>query len=318
MQAGALHLKYRPNKLVDFKGEINEGIVESLQQQLQKNWEQIPRSFLFIGPSGCGKTSLARIVASELGCSQRDFHELNAANTRGIDTIREISSNCKMAPFEGKLRAYLIDETAAVTKDGQVALLKLLEDTPAHVFLFLCTTDPQNLLETIKNRCSVYQVGLWEINELYRHLKEIVNIEGGKCSSKVIKRVAEEAGGSPRKALTMLDQVILMEDDQKALSLIKDHQDDDTQVIEICRLIIAKKSNDKWDKMRSLVKNYTGEPESVRKAILGYLRTTILNQASQNDFANRAVYLYGLMLDKTWMYDGKDVMINALYEACNY
>lgn len=317
MQAGALHLKYRPNKLVDFKGEINEGIVESLQQQLQKNWEQIPRSFLFIGPSGCGKTTLARIVASELGCSQRDFNELNAANTRGIDTIREISSNCKMAPLEGKMRTYLIDECHAQTKDAQNALLKLLEDTPEHVFIFLCTTDPQNLLETIKNRCSIYQVGLWENNEIYRHLKEIAQIENGQCSSKIIKRIAEEACGSPRKALTMLDQVLFMED-EKALSLIKNHQDEDTQVIEICRLVIAKKNNDKWNKMRELIKNYTGEPESARKAILGYLRTTILNQSSQNDFANRVAYLYGLFLDKTWMYDGKDTMINALYEACNY
>lgn len=316
MPAEPLHLKLRPNKLDDFKGSSNEGIVESLKEQLKKEWINIPRVFLFVGKSGCGKTTLARIMANELSCSERDFNEYNAANTRGIDTIRDISSNCKMAPFQGKIRAYLIDECHSMTKDAQNALLKLLEDTPEHVFIFLCTTDPNLLLETIKNRCSMYQVSSWEIRETYQYLKNVVINEKGKCSSKIIKTIADECNGSPRKALTMLDQVLMMENDEKAKSLIINYSDDESKSIDICRLVIAGKGSNKWDVMRGLIKGYSGEPESLRKSILGYLTTALLNQNSQNDFGNRIQNLIGLFGSKNWQYDGKAAMTEILYEAC--
>ena len=317
MIAEPLHLKLRPNTLDDFKGEANQSVVLSLKQQLDKDWNKIPRAFLFTGKSGCGKTTIARIMAKELGCSERDFNELNSANTRGIDTIREISSNCKMAPFEGKIRAYLLDECHSQTKDAQQALLKLLEDTPEHVFIFLCTTDPNLLLETIKNRCSVYQVSPWEIGETYQYLKTIVANEKGKCSLKTIKRIAEESNGSPRKALTVLDQVLMMEDDEQAKSLIVNYSDDESKSIDICKLVIAGKGSNKWDAMRGLIKSYTGEPESLRKGILGYLTNTLLNQSSQNDFANRIQTLIGLFGSKNWQYDGKSALVEILYEACS-
>jgi DNA polymerase-3 subunit gamma/tau len=314
--AAPLHIKYRPNKLDDFKGENNQSIVSSLKDQLNKEFENIPRVYLFIGPSGCGKTTLERIMANELGCSERDRQEYNAANTRGIDTIRDISSNCKMAPFQGKIRVYGIDECHSMTKDAQNALLKLLEDTPSHVFIFLCTTDPNMLLETIKNRCSIYQVSPWETNETYQYLKNIVSLEKGTCSSKTIKRIAEESKGSPRKSLTMLDQVLFMNDDDQAKKLIVNYSDDDTKTIDICRLVLAKNDNSKWNKMKELIKGYTGEPEGLRKAILGYLTNTLLNQGSMNDFANRVQTLIGLFGSKNWQYDGKAAMAEILYESC--
>jgi hypothetical protein len=108
----------------------------------------------------------------------------------------------------------------------------------------------------------------------------------------------------------------MMEDDEQAKSLIINYSDDESKSIDICRLVISGKGSNKWDVMRGLIKNYTGEPESLRKGILGYLTNTLLNQSSQNDFANRVQNLIGLFTSKNWQYDGKSAMAEILYEAC--
>ena len=136
-----LPIKYRPQYFDEVAG--NKDAVAQCEAILKRSLATIPRSWLFTGPSGTGKTTLARILRYELDCSDADFHEFNTSNTRGIDTIREITSKARLSPMDGKIQVYLLDECHQLTKDAQNALLKALEDTPKHTFFMLCTTNPE-------------------------------------------------------------------------------------------------------------------------------------------------------------------------------
>ena len=170
----SLFNKYRPTSFDEIKG--NKQIISSLPELLQK--DDRPHSFLIHGPTGCGKTTIGRIIANELGCVGSDFREVDSADFRGIDTIREIRKNSLFKPLEGKVRVWLIDECNKLTNDAQNALLKILEDSPPHVYFVLCTTDPQKLIPAIKGRCAQYQVAPLLERELFGLLRKIARDEG--------------------------------------------------------------------------------------------------------------------------------------------
>jgi DNA polymerase-3 subunit gamma/tau len=163
-----LYIKHRPTDLIGVKG--NEDVVEALKNMLL-NKESCPHSFLLSGPTGCGKTTLARIIAAELGCFGSDYKEIDSADFRGIDTIREIGKQCMYKPLESSCRVFVIDECHKMTNDAQNAFLKRLEDTPKHVYFILCTTDPSKLIPTIRGRCSQFQVKPLSEKVLLRLLK---------------------------------------------------------------------------------------------------------------------------------------------------
>ncbi len=141
-----LDLKHRPKSFDRIIG--NEDTVEALESYLTK--KDLNHSFLFTGPSGTGKTTLARIVAGELGCEGMDFTEMNSADFRGIDTIRNIRQQMVFPPMEGKNRGWLLDEAHKLSNDAMNSLLKPLEEPPNHVYFFLATTEPQKLITTIR------------------------------------------------------------------------------------------------------------------------------------------------------------------------
>jgi len=300
----ALHLKYRPDIFDDFFG--NENILESLKSILGRE-QGMPHSFLFTGPSGCGKTTLARIMKNNLECSDNDFYEYNVANVRGIDTIRDIIANCVYSPFGGKYRIYLLDEAHKLTNDAQNALLKLLEDTPPHVYFILCSTDPEKLLKTIKTRCTTFQVGFLPKPKMISFLKNICEKEKVNLPQEAFKKIAEICGGSPRQALVMLDQIIDIEDDEKLLAAIDSIVIGEAKLIDLCRALVEGKS---WKIVSSLIKNLDEEPEQIRYGILGYLNQVILNNGN-----DRIADLIALFLD-SFMYSGKAGLSLACYSAC--
>ena len=157
-----LYKRFRPKSLDAVVG--NGGTVAALQKFLKKG--NLPHTILFKGPSGCGKTTLARILAKELGCGVLDLREYNSADFRGIDTIRDISRIMTNAPAAGNCRVFILDEAHQLSKDAQNAALKILEDTPKHVYFFICTTDPQKLIATIRSRCTEMPVDLLKLDEM--------------------------------------------------------------------------------------------------------------------------------------------------------
>ncbi len=267
-----LAIQYRPATFDEIIG--NKIAVNSLQTILKRKTKDIPNSWLFTGPTGCGKTTLARIVADKLGCVGNDLYEMDSADFRGIDSIRDIRNQMQYAPTEGKCRIWILDECHQLTKDAQEALLKALEDTPAHVYFILATTEPQKLKPTLKNRCVAFEVEPVRDKDMVQFLKEIVECESKKVKDDVLKTIATNALGSPRAALQLLETVV---DLSPALMRegVKKAAEKQSAVIDLCRALFTGKP---WRVVALIIKSLEGEqPESIRLAVMGYCSAILLN-----------------------------------------
>lgn len=270
-----LHLDYRPKSLEEFCG--NQPIKDSIWSIM--NRKDRPHSYLFHGPSGCGKTTLARIMLTMLEIDEGDVVEYNASDARGIDTIRDITRNSKYAPIHGSKKGFIMDEAHKLTNEAQNAFLKLLEEPPSHVYFFLCTTDPRKLLETIRQRCTAYQVRKLVREELSPMLKDVLKKEKvTNFPQAVITEIAKQADGSPRKALTLLDSVIDIEDETRAFDAVQAFTFGDASTIDLCRIMLENQiAAEKWRLMSRMIQNIEEEPESIRYAILTYFMKVMFN-----------------------------------------
>lgn len=270
----SLFNKYRPKDLDEIVG--NEDTVTQLESLLERK-DGIPHAFLFSGPSGCGKTTLARIMAEKLGCHPGDFIELDAADMRGIDTVREIRKQMKLYPLSGPCRVWLLDECHQLTRDAQEALLKGLEDAPDHVYFLMATTEPNKLIKTVMNRCSHFTVEALNWKVIKKDLlSSICESENKEVPDEVLVEIAKAANGSCRAATVMLDKIIdLNEEDM--LGAIEVEQTVETEAIELCRCLM----NGKWNNAKKILKGLQKQdPERVRRAVLGYANVVTLGDRS--------------------------------------
>jgi DNA polymerase III subunit gamma/tau len=148
----ALYRKYRPQKFSEVLGQ--EHIVSTLEGALKG--DHISHAYLFAGSRGTGKTTIARILAREVGTTENDMYEIDAASNRGIDDVRELRDAVFTLPFESKYKVYIIDEVHMLTKEAFNALLKTLEEPPAHVIFILATTEIEKLPDTVVSRCQTF------------------------------------------------------------------------------------------------------------------------------------------------------------------
>jgi DNA polymerase-3 subunit gamma/tau len=265
----SLYLDYRPKTWDEIVG--NEETVSSLQNMLKKG--NSPHTYLFVGSSGCGKTTIARILATDLGCNGNDYREINAADFRGIDSVREIIQNCKYKPLEGKCKVYMIDECHKLTTDAQNAMLKILEDTPDHVYFILATTDPQKLIATVKSRAVQFTMNPLSDMEMLRLLKVTIKKEKEAVDKDVLEQIIQDSMGHPRAAMNILEKVLNTEPEER-LEAAKAMAEQTNEVIELCRCLL---SNAGWKKCAGILQGLKGqEAESIRRVILDYCQSVLL------------------------------------------
>lgn len=204
-ETGALYRKYRPQTFAEVKDQ--DHITTVLKGIISKN--DIPHAILFSGTRGTGKTTLARIFAKEIGTSSIDLYEIDAASNRGIDDVRELKEAVHTVPYESKFKVYIIDEVHMLTKEAFNALLKTLEEPPAHVVFILATTEEEKLLDTILSRCMVFRFRSPSRAVLAETVIDIAKKEGFKLSPESADLIAIAADGSFRDALGVTQKVIM-------------------------------------------------------------------------------------------------------------
>lgn len=219
----SLYRRYRPTKLADVVGQpqVTEPLVKSLKQH------KISHAYLFIGPRGCGKTSVARILAHEINDFKYeieddyiDIIEIDGASNRGIDNIRELREKAAIAPTSGKYKVYIIDEVHMLTKEAFNALLKTLEEPPAHVVFIMATTDAYKVPVTITSRAQTYTFKLADHKTMFDFLKSVISKEKIKIADDAIDVIIKRGGGSFRDTLSLLDQISSMSEETITKELI--------------------------------------------------------------------------------------------------
>lgn len=215
--------KYRPRTLADVVGQDNT--IEQLEAAIKK--KKFSSSYLFSGRTGCGKTTLALIIASYLGCStgtacgkcpgckagraSPDFTHKDAATQGKVDDIRELMKLAQVSPMFGK-RVIIIDECHMLTGQAANALLMTLEEPPENTVFILCTTEPEKLLPTIRNRCTHFPILDVPAPMMVKRMLKIIKKEKGSVDKEAVKpglkSLAELADGSMRQALALLETVI--------------------------------------------------------------------------------------------------------------
>jgi DNA polymerase III gamma/tau subunit len=268
------HKTYRPKRLEDVVGQPEA--VKILKEKLEKN--KVPHVIMFAGPSGCGKTTLARILARRLGCKDSaSLTEINAASSRGIDTVRDIERSTQTKPLNGICRVFILDEVHMLTRkqggDAQTALLKTLEDSGEENYFFLCTTDPMQLRDTIRSRCFKITLKPVPFNDLVQLVNSIATKEGKKLPESVAEKIAEAAEGGAREAKQLLEKVIEFPTEEEMLNSIETRHAK-KYAIDLCRKLMDFRST--WDDVKKILNECEEPAENVRLAVLGYARAVIL------------------------------------------
>jgi DNA polymerase-3 subunit gamma/tau len=207
----SLYRTHRPHTFADVAGQ--EQVIKALSEQIAT--KKIGHAYLFAGSRGLGKTSIARIFARELGCTERDLYEIDAASNNSVDDIRSLTENVYTLPFESPYKVYILDEAHMLSKGAWNAFLKTLEEPPAHVIFILATTELSKVPETVQSRCQVYEFKKPSRAGLAKHVTQIAKKEGYSIEPSAADLVAFLADGSYRDALSALEKVLATSTDKK-------------------------------------------------------------------------------------------------------
>ncbi len=206
----SLYRTYRPQKFSDVAGQPE--VVTVLTEQIKE--KTVAHAYLFAGSRGLGKTSVARIFAKELGVTDKDLYEIDAASNNSVDGIRDLTENVLTLPFESPYKCYLLDEAHMLSKGAWNAFLKTLEEPPAYALFILATTELDKVPETVQSRCQVFEFKKPTRDGLATVVEKIAKKEGYVLEAGVADLVALLADGSYRDALSILEKLFSVAHDK--------------------------------------------------------------------------------------------------------
>ena len=247
----SLYRRYRPQRFSRIRGQAH--VVSALQNAVAKN--EVGHAYMFHGPRGTGKTTSARVLAKALNCTDLgddfepcgtcesciaieegrsfDLHELDAASNNGVDDMRDLLAKASLGT-PGNVKVYILDEVHMLTRGAENALLKTLEEPPAHVIWVLATTEPHKVVDTIRSRCQVFGLGLLGAEEMADHVRYVVTDAGLDVDDAAIEHVVTVGGGSVRDTLSALDRVVaaggVVEPDESTDLLLSSLADRDASI----------------------------------------------------------------------------------------
>ena len=280
-----LYRKYRPSTFDEVVGQ--DIIIRTIKNEIKNN--KLNHAYIFSGPRGTGKTSTAKIIAKTINCENpenlipcnncvnctlynnkqiTDIIEIDAASNNGVDEIRELRNNVNLVPASGKYKIYIIDEVHMLTIGAFNALLKTLEEPPAHVIFILATTEIHKIPNTILSRCQKFDFNKISVNKIKERLQYIIKEENIDIEEEAVIEIARLADGGMRDALSILDQVVAYSDSKITVDNI--HEINGTipqyELKELIENIINKNYNDIFeviDKYDNNGKNFVKLAEEV-------------------------------------------------------
>ncbi len=300
MSYQVLARKWRPQLFEEVIGQKH--VVKTLQNAISSN--RIAHAFLFSGQRGVGKTSIARILAKALNCQEGptpqpcgqctsckeiaegnsiDVLEIDGASNTGVDDIRELRESVKYVPSGNRYKIYIIDEVHMLSNNAFNALLKTLEEPPAHVIFMFATTEPQKIPTTVLSRCQRFDLRRISLEAIVKQLSEITSKENITISEQGLKWLAREAEGSMRDAQSILDRVISYagkqindEDIAEVLGIV-----DKSLLVRTSRAILDKDAKGCLDIVNDLF-HFGYDTRQFYQAFLEHLRNLIIVKISKN------------------------------------
>ena len=296
----ALYRKYRPKTLEDICGQ--DAIVKIIKNSILNN--KISHAYLFAGPRGTGKTSLAKVFSKIINCenpidckpcglcvkctqsNNSDIIEIDAASNNGVDEIRELRSKVNLVPAYGKYKVYIIDEVHMLTTGAFNALLKTLEEPPAHIIFILATTDPHKIPETIISRCQRLDFKKIALSDIVDRLKKIAQAENIEITDAALMEIAILADGGMRDSLGMLDEAAAYTDGKITETAIHDINGTLT-ANDLKELIILLVNNDLENVFKTLDKYNDRGKNFVKltEELILYMRNLLVYKKAPNYFS---------------------------------
>lgn len=299
-----LYRKYRPQSFKDIIGQ--EHVVQTITNAISSNL--ISHAYILSGPRGSGKTTIARLLAKSANCRERkegsfepcgkcsscleiaegksmDLIEIDAASHRGIDEIRELRDGIKFAPAKEKYKVFVIDECHQLTKEAVNALLKTLEEPPAHAIFIMATTEIHKMLPTIISRCQRFDFRKLTFDEITKGLEDVSKKEKAKIEKPALELIALNSGGAVRDALSLLDQVLTFSGENKDIKVgdIKELLGL-TDVAMIGEFVDFVSNKDREGSIKFLGRTFEKgyDPQEFVKSSIGYLRQAMLLKIDPN------------------------------------
>lgn len=278
------YLRFRPIQFKDVHGQ--EAAISMAKSWLDS--DSVPHGILFNGPSGTGKTTLARILREQMGISEANWTEYNAADLTGVDHIRKLKDQMSYAPKLGEPgKIYFIDECQKLSDSAQNMLLKITEDYPSHCYFWFGTTHPAKIIGALRTRLTDLTFKSVADKDMESVVARVAKKRKVELSEEVMDQIVALAEGSPRRAINLFDTVRNTKKAKKQLAILGDVGGTKAEAIKLARMLLDGRT--KWPAVCKLLKELEAEdPERLRRMILGYARSVLLGQKSATKVAKTA------------------------------